>query len=84
MLLLYTDGVIEARSPAGAFYPLAERVAAFPASSPNALLRHIHRDLLAHTAGRLTDDAAFLIIERTPSRHLHRPPLMSPAGGSPP
>ncbi|WP_407646119.1 hypothetical protein [Actinacidiphila oryziradicis] len=30
MLVLYTDGVIEARSPTGAFYPLAERVASFP------------------------------------------------------
>ncbi|MGW1051779.1 PP2C family protein-serine/threonine phosphatase [Streptomyces sp. NPDC002521] len=84
MLLLYTDGVIEARSPAGAFYPLAERVAAFPPSNPDALLHHIHRDLLAHTGGRLTDDAAFLIIERTPSRHLHRPHLMSRAGESSP
>ncbi|MFG3207990.1 PP2C family protein-serine/threonine phosphatase [Streptomyces sp. NPDC048192] len=82
MLLLYTDGVIEARSPAGAFYPLAERVASFPATSPDALLRHLHRDLLEHTGEQLTDDAAFLIIERTPSRHLHRPHLTSHAGGS--
>ncbi|MEU7642097.1 PP2C family protein-serine/threonine phosphatase [Streptomyces sp. NPDC039016] len=84
MLMLYTDGVIEARSPTGAFYPLAERVAPFPASSPDALLHHIHRDLLAHTGEHLTDDVAFLIIERTPQRHLHRPHLMSHAGGSPP
>ncbi|MFI1608117.1 PP2C family protein-serine/threonine phosphatase [Streptomyces griseofuscus] len=82
MLLLYTDGVIEARSPAGAFYPLAERVASFPASSPDTLLHRLHRDLLEHTGEELTDDAAFLIIERTPSRHLHRPHLTSHAGGS--
>ncbi|MBA9050564.1 MULTISPECIES: PP2C family protein-serine/threonine phosphatase [Streptomyces] len=82
MLLLYTDGVIEARSPAGAFYPLAERVASFPASSPDTLLHRLHRDLLEHTGEELTDDAAFLIIERTPSRPLHRPHLTSPAGGS--
>ncbi|MEV6949578.1 PP2C family protein-serine/threonine phosphatase [Streptomyces sp. NPDC051172] len=82
MLLLYTDGVIEARSPTGAFYPLAERVASFPASSPDALLHHLHRDLLEYTGEQLTDDAAFLIIERTPSRHLHLPHLMSHAGGS--
>ncbi|WP_316745579.1 PP2C family protein-serine/threonine phosphatase [Streptomyces sp. MK7] len=81
LLLLYTDGVIEARSPTGAFYPLAERVASFPASSPEALLHHIHRDLLAHTGEQLTDDAAFLIIERTPSHHLHRPLLASHADG---
>ncbi|MEU2052515.1 PP2C family protein-serine/threonine phosphatase [Streptomyces bungoensis] len=83
MLLLYTDGVIEARSPTGALYPLAERVASFPASGPDALLHRLHRDLLEHTGEQLTDDAAFLIIERTPSRHLHRPHLMSHAGGSP-
>ncbi|MFF9394178.1 PP2C family protein-serine/threonine phosphatase [Streptomyces griseoluteus] len=82
MLLLYTDGVVEARSPTGAFYPLAERVASFPASSPDALLHRLHRDLLEHTGEQLTDDAAFLVIERTPSRHLHRPHLMSHGGGS--
>lgn len=67
MLVLYTDGVVEARSPEGAFYPLAERVAALPASSPDTLLRHLHRDLLAHTGGPPTDDAALLVIERAPS-----------------
>ncbi|MES4889469.1 PP2C family protein-serine/threonine phosphatase [Streptomyces sp. NPDC096012] len=83
MLLLYTDGVIEARSPTGAFYPLAERVASLAASSPDALLHRLHRDLLEHTGEQLTDDAAFLIIERTPSHHLHGPHLMSHADGSP-
>ncbi|WP_406500836.1 PP2C family protein-serine/threonine phosphatase [Streptomyces sp. NBC_00846] len=72
MLVLYTDGVIEARSPSGAFYPLAERVASFPATNPDTLLHHIHRDLLAHVGGHLADDAALLVIERTPS---HRPHL---------
>ncbi|MER5850966.1 PP2C family protein-serine/threonine phosphatase [Streptomyces sp. NPDC002012] len=74
MLVLYTDGVIEARSPSGAFYPLAERVASFPATNPDTLLHHIHRDLLAHIGGRPADDAALLVIERTPS---HRP-LLTP------
>jgi hypothetical protein len=40
MLVLYTDGVIEARSPARAFYPLAERVASFAAAGPDDLPRH--------------------------------------------
>ncbi|MFF3637406.1 SpoIIE family protein phosphatase [Streptomyces sp. NPDC002250] len=83
MLLLYTDGVIEARSPTGSFYPLADRVASFQASSPDALLHEIHRDLLVHTGEQLTDDAAFLIIERTPSRHPHRTHLEFQADGSP-
>ncbi|MFI6727605.1 serine/threonine-protein phosphatase [Streptomyces sp. R-74717] len=72
MLVLYTDGVIEARSPSGAFYPLAERVASFPATNPDTLLHHIHRDLLAHIGGHPADDAALLVIERASS---HRPHL---------
>ncbi|MFB7992728.1 PP2C family protein-serine/threonine phosphatase [Streptomyces sp. NPDC056002] len=77
-LVLYTDGVIEARSPAGAFYPLADRLASFPflpGGGPDSLLRHIHRDLLAHTGGQLNDDIALLVIERVPTHHLLRPLL---------
>ncbi|MFE2094318.1 PP2C family protein-serine/threonine phosphatase [Streptomyces sp. NPDC059460] len=90
MLVLYTDGVIEARSPSGAFYPLAERVASFPASSPDTLLHHLHRDLLAHIDGHPADDAALLVIERTPSHRPHLPPHPSghhqhhPSGSPPP
>jgi serine phosphatase RsbU (regulator of sigma subunit) len=73
LLLLYTDGVIEARSPEGAFYPLAERVASFPASNPDVLLRRIHDDLVRHVGDQPGDDAAFLILERTASHHLHLP-----------
>ncbi|WP_433893285.1 PP2C family protein-serine/threonine phosphatase [Streptomyces sp. CA-111067] len=68
LLVLYTDGVVEARSPEGAFYPLAERIAGFRGSGPDALLRHIHLDLLAHTGGQPADDAALLIIERGPQQ----------------
>jgi serine phosphatase RsbU (regulator of sigma subunit) len=67
-LLLYTDGLIEARSAQGVFYPLAERVAGFPpALDPDGLLRHLSQDLLAYTGGRLADDAALLAITRTPA-----------------
>ncbi|MFF3409260.1 PP2C family protein-serine/threonine phosphatase [Streptomyces sp. NPDC002742] len=72
-LLLYTDGVIEARSPEGTFYPLAERVATFPAAGPDTLLRLIHDDLVRHIGDQPGDDAAFLVIERTASHHLHLP-----------
>ncbi|MGQ4515350.1 SpoIIE family protein phosphatase [Streptomyces sp. DW26H14] len=64
LLVLYTDGVVEARSPDGDFYPLAERIASFPPGSPDALVRRVHHDLLAHTGGRQADDTALLIIER--------------------
>ncbi|MET8248640.1 SpoIIE family protein phosphatase [Streptomyces sp. NPDC005202] len=74
ILLLYTDGVIEARSPTGDFHPLAERVASFRASGPEAPVRHIHEDLLAHIGEQPTDDAT-----NPPGHgtlrlpHLHRP-----------
>ncbi|SCD64570.1 Stage II sporulation protein E (SpoIIE) [Streptomyces sp. DvalAA-14] len=67
-LLLYTDGVTEARSPQGVFYPLAERAATFPPAGPEALLQHLLRDVVAHTGGRLADDVAVLAIERLPAR----------------
>ncbi|MEU6234727.1 PP2C family protein-serine/threonine phosphatase [Kitasatospora sp. NPDC047058] len=63
-LLIYTDGVIEARDSERRFYPLAERVAAWHTESPAALLQHLRHDLLAHVGGRLDDDAAIVVVER--------------------
>ncbi|MBD0673776.1 protein phosphatase [Streptomyces sp. CBMA156] len=63
-LLIYTDGVIEARDAQRRFYPLTERVAAWRAERPAALLHHLRRDLLAHVGGRLDDDAAMVVVER--------------------
>ncbi|MFF4560266.1 PP2C family protein-serine/threonine phosphatase [Streptomyces sp. NPDC001435] len=71
-LLLYTDGVIEARDPGGVFYPLAERAAQWAGSAPEELLHHLRRDLLAHVGGRLEDDAAIIALCRTPETHRHR------------
>lgn len=72
-LLLYTDGVIEARSPQGAFYPLAERAAAFPLTGPEELLHHLLQDMTAHTEGRLSDDVAVLAIKQAPRRQAPAP-----------
>ncbi|MGW2936745.1 PP2C family protein-serine/threonine phosphatase [Streptomyces sp. NPDC001156] len=75
-LLLYTDGVIEARDRNGVFYPFAERTAQWVEDGPEALLHHIRRDLLAHTARRLGDDVALIAIRRAagrqPGHHLGR------------
>ncbi|MFF4547909.1 PP2C family protein-serine/threonine phosphatase [Streptomyces sp. NPDC001435] len=68
-LLLYTDGVIEARDADGHFYPLAERVAQWTEVSPEALMHHIRRDLLGHCGGRLDDDAALIALHRTAAVH---------------
>ncbi|MFI7102230.1 PP2C family protein-serine/threonine phosphatase [Streptomyces sp. NPDC050161] len=67
LLLLYTDGVTEARDHSGAFYPLTERAAAWSADAPHDVLRHLRADLRAYARGRLGDDAAAIAIRRLPS-----------------
>lgn len=63
-LLIYTDGVIEARDARRRFYPLTERVRAWSADPPEALVQQVRHDLLAHAGGRLDDDAAIVAVER--------------------
>jgi hypothetical protein len=71
-LLLYTDGVIEARDGDGSFYPLTERVAHWTQASPETLLHHIRRDLFEHTGSRLDDDVALVALQRFPAApHVH-------------
>ncbi|WP_242432769.1 PP2C family protein-serine/threonine phosphatase [Streptomyces sp. Root1310] len=64
IILLYTDGVIEARNSKGDFYPLAERLTAWSGQGPDDLLRYLCSDLLVHTDQNLGDDAALVAIER--------------------
>ncbi|MGP3690220.1 PP2C family protein-serine/threonine phosphatase [Streptomyces sp. IBSNAI002] len=64
-LLLYTDGVIEARNGDDDFLPLPEimeRIAAD--TSPQEFLEELHKALIRHTDGRLTDDVAMILIDR--------------------
>jgi serine phosphatase RsbU (regulator of sigma subunit) len=73
-LLLYTDGVTEARDSDRDFYPLQERLAklAAAAASPAGrgrtdgdLLGLLRKDLRRHVGAPLDDDAALLLV-RTP------------------
>ncbi|MFJ1749402.1 PP2C family protein-serine/threonine phosphatase [Streptomyces sp. NPDC088116] len=72
-LLLCTDGLTEARSPAGVFFPLEERLADWArpeaegrlAQSPRDLARSLHDDARAFTAGHQQDDIAILTLRRT-------------------
>ncbi|MEV0324183.1 PP2C family protein-serine/threonine phosphatase [Streptomyces sp. NPDC050658] len=61
-LLLYTDGVTEARDQAGDFYPLAERAVAFYDEDPASFLDALCADLNRHTKGQQIDDAALLLV----------------------
>ncbi|MFC9504283.1 PP2C family protein-serine/threonine phosphatase [Streptomyces sp. NPDC057002] len=63
-LLLYTDGVTEARDHGRAFYPLAEGLERHVSHEPARTLGALHDELLAHVGGRLHDDAALLLIRK--------------------
>ncbi|MFB7473380.1 PP2C family protein-serine/threonine phosphatase [Kitasatospora sp. NPDC056184] len=63
LLLLYTDGVSEARNAEDVFYPLPARLPRLPAGSPDDLLDALLADLDAWVApAGLADDAAALAI----------------------
>ncbi|MEW2029296.1 PP2C family protein-serine/threonine phosphatase [Streptomyces roseifaciens] len=61
-LLLYTDGVTEARDRTGAFFPLADWMSRRPPAQPRELLDGLHRDLLRFSNGGLDDDIAALAV----------------------
>jgi Stage II sporulation protein E (SpoIIE) len=67
-VLLYTDGVTEARSPTGAFFgdqaliDLLRRNFAAGLPAPETMRRVVHA-LLDHQQGQLTDDATLLLLE---------------------
>ncbi|HUR52237.1 MAG TPA: PP2C family protein-serine/threonine phosphatase [Mycobacteriales bacterium] len=68
IVLAYTDGVVEARSPDGEFFGvdrLADLVRTQLAGGLSApeTMRRVVRELLAHHGGQLTDDATLLMLE---------------------
>ncbi|MFJ8078239.1 PP2C family protein-serine/threonine phosphatase [Streptomyces sp. NPDC096176] len=63
-LLLYTDGVIEARSPGNDFFRLPEAMEAAHGLARPEFLGELHKQLLRHTEGRLTDDVAMILVDR--------------------
>ncbi len=63
-MLIYTDGVVEARDSGGRFYPLADRCGLLKAADPERALEQLRADVLRHVGGRITDDAAMLLVRR--------------------
>ncbi|MHB1930884.1 MAG: PP2C family protein-serine/threonine phosphatase, partial [Acidimicrobiales bacterium] len=70
-VLLYTDGVVEARDPTGAFFGLDRleellvREDASGTRVPETMRRLVHA-VLGHQGGQLQDDATLLMIEWHP------------------
>ncbi|MGP3983681.1 PP2C family protein-serine/threonine phosphatase [Streptomyces sp. KR80] len=73
VLLLYTDGAIDARNPQGDFYPLTDRVETWADAHPEKLLHGLRDDLLAFVGGSLGDDAAMIAVEHLGPRHHGHP-----------
>ncbi|WP_137159007.1 PP2C family protein-serine/threonine phosphatase [Blastococcus sp. CCUG 61487] len=67
-VLLYTDGIVEARSPQGHFFgedrlgDFVLRAAAAGEAAPETL-RRLMRDVLTHQADQLQDDASIVLLE---------------------
>jgi serine phosphatase RsbU (regulator of sigma subunit) len=64
-LVLYTDGLSEARDGEGAFYPLEQRLARFADLTPDRLAEALSRDVRAYSPSR-QDDLAILVVHRAP------------------
>ena len=86
MLLLYTDGITEARSPEGEFFgqdrlvDLVGRHLAAGLPAPETMRRVVHA-LLEHQAGDLDDDATLLLVEwHGPPGPNDEPPPLSVTG----
>ncbi|QTD98094.1 PP2C family protein-serine/threonine phosphatase [Streptomyces cyanogenus] len=64
-LLLYTDGVIEARNRDSEFFALPEAMEGIrPGTTPPEFLDHLHEALVRHAEGDLADDVAMLVADR--------------------
>ncbi|WP_328938670.1 serine/threonine-protein phosphatase [Streptomyces tauricus] len=65
-LLLYTDGLTEARAPDGTLFPfLTEAAHALGDPLPDEALDTLYTRLLAHTGTALTDDLALILCQPT-------------------
>ncbi|ADG76086.1 protein serine/threonine phosphatase [Cellulomonas flavigena DSM 20109] len=73
-VVLYSDGITEARSPNGTFFGLDRLVALLTRTEgdrlpPSETVRRVVRDLLVHQQGRLQDDATLLVVEWRRGHH---------------
>ncbi|MFD8984028.1 PP2C family protein-serine/threonine phosphatase [Streptomyces sp. NPDC059564] len=63
-LLLFTDGLSEARDASGAFYDPAARLRGRVFPGPGEVLEALSSDVRRHTGGGMTDDMALLALGR--------------------
>jgi serine phosphatase RsbU (regulator of sigma subunit) len=63
-LVLYTDGVSDARARGGSFFPLESLVRGVCDLPPDTIAGFLRARLLEHMHGELNDDAALLVLRR--------------------
>jgi serine phosphatase RsbU (regulator of sigma subunit) len=82
-LLLYSDGIVEARDPAGKFFgqqrlvDFTERASLSELSAPETL-RRLTVAILEYQSGHLQDDATLLLVDWVPQGHRHMSPTCPP------
>lgn len=79
-ILLYTDGISEARDKHGAFFALAEAGQRMLIPGPQAQLDRLCTDVIRHVGHALDDDAAMLLLQRD---LVARPRAAGQPGGQP-
>ncbi|QNN54201.1 PP2C family protein-serine/threonine phosphatase [Nocardioides mesophilus] len=62
-ILLYTDGLVEARNGRGAFFPLVDHAAALQKGSLHEALDGLLRQVIDHAGRRVNDDLALVLVE---------------------
>lgn len=72
-LLLFTDGVTEARDTSGTFYPLDARLGRWAELGPREVLDALHADLESFSGGIRRDDIAALALRWAPTGSHQRP-----------
>jgi hypothetical protein len=74
-LLLHTDGLPDARDPAGRFFPLSAALTAAtrPPLSGRDVAAALRAAVVRHTGGDCADDVALLVLVRDPVRITGRP-----------
>ena len=65
-LLLFTDGLVEARNTAGDFFPVQDFANVLRVADLQQAVKELVAELLHHVPGSLSDDMALLLAERLP------------------